>query len=99
QKRRVELREVADLADAAFMQGAFRHFTDARNLAHVETGQETRFATRWNPQYAVGLGLVGSNFRNEARRSCADGAVELRRFVNRVVQCVRGGERRAEQPF
>src|ERR1700681_112632 len=40
EKSLVELRQVADLADAAAVKIAFGYFTDSRDLAHIERSQK-----------------------------------------------------------
>ncbi len=49
EKRFVEPRQVADLANATSVQVALSHLADSRNLAHVERRQEASLAARWNP--------------------------------------------------
>ena len=64
----VERGQVADLADAPGVQILFGDFADAGNLADVERREEARFFARQHPQDAVGLGLIGGDFGDHARR-------------------------------
>ena len=72
----VERRQIADFANAAGVQVALGDFADAGDLAHVERRQEARLLAGKDPQNAVGLGLIGGDFRDQPRRRGADGAVQ-----------------------
>src|ERR1700694_2892262 len=61
EKSLVELRQVADLADAAAVKIAFGYFTDSRDLAHIERSQKPCLASWRNPQNPVRLGLIRCN--------------------------------------
>ena len=79
------------------MKIALRDFADPGNLAHVQRRKKTRLLPRHDPQNPVRLGLIRSNFRDHARRSDTDGAVQIRSSMDCGVEFMRGGERRPVQ--
>src|SRR5579863_1814677 len=62
----LQSRQIADLADAAVIEVALRHFAHAGDLAYVERSQEARLAAGEDPQNAVGLGLIRRNLGDQA---------------------------------
>src|SRR3954470_13578411 len=88
EKSCIEPRQITNFADAAFVQVALGDLADPRNLAHIERSEEPRLLTMRDPQNAVRLGLIGSDFRDQARLGRADGAVEIGRAPHRGVERV-----------
>ena len=79
------------------MQVLFGHFADAGNFPHFERRKKARFLARQHPQDAVRLGLVGSDLGDQAGSGDPYRAVEPGAGLHRLMQGMRGGERRAEQ--
>ena len=91
--------EVSDLANAQAVQVLFGDFADAGNLAHVERSQEVCFLSGHDPEHAVGLGPGRRDFRDEARDTDPDRAVELGLGLHLLMEQVSGAQRRTVQPF
>src|SRR5260370_6252423 len=83
--------------DAERTQRAFGNFTDAGNLAHRERREKARFASRRDPQQAARLGLVRSDFGDEARRGKSAGTRKTCGARDGAQEFVGRGERRPVQ--
>ena len=59
------------------MQILLRDFADAGDIAHVERREKACFLAGQDPEDAIGLGLVGGDFRDQARGADADRAVQV----------------------
>ncbi len=81
------------------MQVALGDLADARDLAHLKRSQEAGLLSRRDPQDAMRLGLIGSDFCNQPRTGRANRAVQIRRAVHGIVKRVRGRERLTVQLF
>ena len=91
------LHQICDSRDAQLVQLFFCDFAHARNFADVERCEEICFHARQNPEHTVGLGLVRSNFGDQARSCDADGAIQFGPLAHALVQGVGGAQRRAVQ--
>ena len=83
--------------DSQVVKRRFGDFSDAGNAPHAERREKFRFGARRNPHQAARLGLIGSDFGDQASAREARGAGQARFLADRANQRVGRGERRAVQ--
>ncbi len=89
--------ELLDGFDGECAQGALRDFADAGNFSHGKRREEASFLAGRDPEEPARLGLVGGDFRDQARRGEAAGARKARRPRDGAQEFIGGGEGRAMQ--
>jgi hypothetical protein len=77
------------------MQVLLGDFADARDVTNVEGSEQTGLMTGNSPEYAMWLGFGGGDLGDQARRSNADGAIQLRIFLHPLMQGMSRPEGRA----